>query len=343
MARVRDYNYCVYIYRLARVFESGELPRADLISVIVPARNESDGIRECLSALRSQSLPADQYELLVIDNGSADDTAAIAREFTRHVHSLPGITVGALRNRGAALARGDVLAFIDADCVASPTWLAGACAALAEGGVAVGNTYDRPAVSDGSDWIEALWFGDVRPGRHHTHELWSGNLIVGKADFQACGGFDERLVSYEDVALSRSLGHRGMLYLDDRVRVTHVGGPKTVAEFARQQLWHGFEEWTAFRLGIKRETFLPTMIFIIAIAAVLASIFLPAAAASIALGSGIAAIALVTLRRVFLQLRSFKHPSVTTVVRLVALNFIFLSVKSIAVALRACNLHWSGR
>lgn len=323
-----------------------------MISVIVPTLNESRGLRVCLESLHVQSLAADQFEIIVVDNGSLDDTVAIAREFTSHVHSFPGMRLGKLRNEGARLACGSTVAFIDADCIADPRWLEGALAALAEGGVAVGNKYDRP-----SDvrWIEALWLGDVAPGRHRTSELWSGNLIVGRDDFLACGGFDETLVSYEDVDLSRTLGQLGPLFFDDRVRVVHTGGPRSLIDFAQQQLWHGFEEWTMYRRGIARDTFAPAitslagyalMLLALLLALLLASLLAPllpiaSLVALLALGTGLVLSA--TVWRVILHLRSFRSPDARTVLRLGVLNFLCLSSKAAAITLRAFSLHWSGR
>ncbi|MEO7360453.1 MAG: glycosyltransferase [Gemmatimonadaceae bacterium] len=311
-----------------------------MISVIVPARNESKIIRQCLSALRAQSLPADQFEIVVVDNGSTDDTVEIAQQFTDRVYSFPGVAVGKLRNSGAKLAQGDVLAFIDADCLASEHWLEGARDGLADGGVAVGNKYDRPA---DTRWIEALWLGSVSPGRLQTQELWSGNLVVDRASFDACGGFDETLVSYEDVYLSAGLAVRGELYFDDRVRVVHVGGPATLMEFASQQLWHGFEEWTLFARGIKRDTFVPTMMCLVGYALLIFAAFFPTPASWGAFALGIMLIAGASLWRLRIHLYSHPQASWRTVMRLALLNFVSLSARALAVVIRAFRLDWSGR
>ena len=285
----------------------------------------------------------DQFEIVVVDNGSCDDTVAIAREYTEQVFAFPGVTVGRLRNEGAKRARGSVLAFIDADCTAAPQWLDGALAALADGGVAVGNKYDRPA---DARWIEALWLGDVPTGRHRTQELWAGNLVVGRDDFLACGGFDESLVSYEDVALSLALAKRGSLFLDDRVRVTHTGGPWSLAEFARQQLWHGFEEWTVFRRGIGRDTFAPTMLCIVGYILLVLALFAlsaPTASRAIAFAVGAGLVLTATAWRLSRQTHLAPTRKWHTLLRLGVLNFVCLSAKAAAVVLRCFNLHWSGR
>ena len=333
-----------------------DTPTIAVISVIVPALNESTGIARCLTALQRQSMPAHQFEILVMDNGSTDGTVDIARQFTPHVHTFPGVAIGALRNEGARLARGSVLAFIDADCVASRTWLEGAVAALADGGAAVGNKYDLPP--DGG-WIEAAWLGGVAPGRWQAHELWTGNLIVARETFLACGGFDETLVSYEDVALSHALRSKGPLFCDDRVRVTHVGGPRTLLEFARQQLWHGFEEWTVFGRGIARDSFAPALVclvgYLLVPVGVLVELLVPVdalvdlrvaavgvAAVSVA-AVGLTLVIAASLWHLARQLRGIRSRSPGAVIGLAVLNVVSISARGAAIAIRALGLQWSGR
>ena len=96
-----------------------------LISVIVPALNEGSVIRRCLASLQQQRLPSDCFEVIVVDNGSTDRTREIARSFGGSlavtVLERSGVRIAALRNLGAATARGEFLAFLDADCVAPST------------------------------------------------------------------------------------------------------------------------------------------------------------------------------------------------------------------------------
>ncbi len=306
-----------------------------MISVIVPAFNESAGIAQCLASLAAQRLPADAFEVIVVDNGSSDDTVALARRFTPHILTIPGVTVATLRNRGIAHARGEVLAFLDADCRAAPDWLSGARAALAEGGVAVGNVYDLPA---DAGWIETLWFGGVAPGRWQTGELWSGNLVALRTDVDACGGFDESLVSSEDIVLTHALAQRGPLFCDPRVRVTHLGGPRNLLEFARQQLWHGFEEWTLYRRGIHRSTFAPTMAMLAGyVVAAVGVVVLALRPVAVLMLGGSVIWFLVPL------LRQRRPVSLSRTVRLGVLTAVSLSLRAASTVIRLVGLHWSGR
>ncbi len=311
-----------------------------MISVIIPARNEAARIGHCLASLRAQTLAPDDYEVLVVDNGSDDDTVAIAAVFGAQVIPMPSGTVSALRNRAAQIARGSVLAFIDADCVADPNWLTGGLAALADGGVAVGNLYDLPSEAS---WIEALWCGVVTPKRWRTQELWSGNLIVPRAVFELAGGFDESLVSSEDVVLSHALCRQGPLFCDARVRVTHIGGPRNLRAFARQQLWHGFEAWTLFRYGISRGTFGPTLAMAAAYGVILAAIIVPWPSRPVAFAVGLGLLMAAALWHSVRQVWWATDRSVGKFIRLIVLNVVALSAHAAAMLLRAVGLRWSGR
>ena len=104
-----------------------------LLSVIIPVY-QAEPLGRCLAALEGQSLPRDAYEVIVVDNGSQDDVAAILRRFPL-VRLVVEPTVGsyAARNAGVREARGTILAFTDADCVPTTGWLAAGAKAFEDG------------------------------------------------------------------------------------------------------------------------------------------------------------------------------------------------------------------
>src|SRR5690606_12783736 len=101
------------------------------ISVILPAKNEAEGLRRTLPALRSRMPEA---EIIVVDDGSTDDTAAVATGFGARVLSSPySMGNGAAIKRGARAAGGDVLVFMDADGQHDPACIEGLLEKLGEG------------------------------------------------------------------------------------------------------------------------------------------------------------------------------------------------------------------
>lgn len=105
-------------------WQDGKMSSTIRLSVIIPHLNEPDELRRCLGSLTRQFEAQLPFEIIVVDNGSFEPPSAVCAEFPGvilEVEPTPG--PGPARNRGAALARADLLAFIDADCVAAPGWV----------------------------------------------------------------------------------------------------------------------------------------------------------------------------------------------------------------------------
>ena len=102
------------------------MPRAPsnpTVSIIVPVRDGESAIAGCIDAILASGYPADRREVLIVDNGSTDSTASLirARPVTYLHEPQPGVSNA--RNRGIAESTGDILAFVDADCLVEPQWL----------------------------------------------------------------------------------------------------------------------------------------------------------------------------------------------------------------------------
>ena len=95
------------------------------VSVIVPVFNSEKFLRRCVEGLLQQTYERSAYEILLVDNNSTDRSRDVAREY-RDVRLISEPRQGsyAARNRGVSVSSGEILAFTDADCVASPSWLA---------------------------------------------------------------------------------------------------------------------------------------------------------------------------------------------------------------------------
>lgn len=106
--------------------------RQPLVSVIIPVFNDVERLDLCLTALAGQTYPADCCEVIVVDNGSAPPVAELLTQQHPRVRWTTEATPGsyAARNRGIALARGDVIAFTDSDCVPAEDWIEQGVAAL---------------------------------------------------------------------------------------------------------------------------------------------------------------------------------------------------------------------
>ena len=165
-----------------------------LLSVIVPVRDGGEAVGLLVAALERQTLPRDNFEVLVADDGSSDGATsglATADGWLR-VLSGPPINPYAARNRAAREARGEILAFCDADCEPVPEWLEAGVRELGGSDLVAGIVRFVPGRRTVWALLDMETFLDqektVRAGRAVT-----ANLFVRRALFERLGGFDASL------------------------------------------------------------------------------------------------------------------------------------------------------
>lgn len=177
------------------------------LSFVVPAHDEEALIGATLDAIRaSASAAGEPYEIIVVDDGSTDRTAAIAAEAGARVVSVNVRQIGVARNAGAAVATGETLVFVDADTVITAAHVRGVIDAMRSGAVGGGAAarFDEPVPRYAQLMIRAM--GPV----FRVLRLAAGSfLFCSKSAFDAVGGFDRSLYAGEEIALSRALNRRG--------------------------------------------------------------------------------------------------------------------------------------
>ena len=94
-----------------------------MISVVIPSYNEEANITECLVAFERQTIPRRDFEVIVVDGGSADATRELAEEHADLVFIQKSRRVGGARNDGIMRASGTIVATTDADCIVPPGWV----------------------------------------------------------------------------------------------------------------------------------------------------------------------------------------------------------------------------
>src|SRR6187549_1214219 len=94
------------------------------VSIIIPAKNEERLLRGCIRSLHQLDYPKDKIEIIIVDGLSTDNTARVAIEMGAKVISNVKQTVSPGRNIGFENAKGDLIAFTDADCIVDKNWLA---------------------------------------------------------------------------------------------------------------------------------------------------------------------------------------------------------------------------
>lgn len=154
------------------------------VSVIIPARDAEATLARTLVSVDAQEL-AEPFEVIVVDNGARDGTAAVASTspvVTRVIRRERGDGPGAARNAGVAAVSGEILAFLDADCWATPGWLAAGVRACAEADLVQGRVLPDPDAALGP-FDRTLSVGEA----HGLFE--SANLFIRRTAFTAAGGF----------------------------------------------------------------------------------------------------------------------------------------------------------
>lgn len=163
------------------------------ISVVIPHLNQPAFLAKCLASLAAGTCIAD--EIFVVDNGSTEPPEAVCAAYplVRLLHEpTPG--PGPARNCGVAEAKGDILAFIDADCLADPHWLAEAKAAMADPSAQILGGDVRIAYADPNRLTMLEAYESIyayRMDRYIAREGFTGtgNLVVRRAVLEAVGQF----------------------------------------------------------------------------------------------------------------------------------------------------------
>lgn len=213
---------------------------APLLSVVVPVRNGAETIGPCLDALFTGQDGAPPFEVIVVDNGSTDGTAEIAARHPVTVVAEPEPGVSNARNRGTAESRGELLAFLDADCIVEPGWAA-----------AIAEPFADPTVGCVAGELAHV-HGESVAERQAVRKLGSwqrfaissnppfavtANAAYRRTVLDRIGGFDPSLVRAQDVELGARFAREkaGRMVLAERAiarhrhHTTHLG-------FFRQQL-----------------------------------------------------------------------------------------------------------
>jgi glycosyltransferase involved in cell wall biosynthesis len=231
------------------------------MSVIIPAKNEGAYIGACIESLNAVSAEG-LVEIILVDNGSSDDTVSIAEAGGARVHRVLDGTVAALRNRGAEFSSAPVLAFVDADCTVDPGWVTYALAGLAEEGVCAAGCYPRLPEGD-STWVQRTWIAIARPPAGQPREtswLPSANMVVDGAEFRRVGGFDAGMETAEDADLTYRLSTVGKVMYDERISAAHHREPRTLSAFLRKEIWHGLGTFDGVSKGRFTPAEMPSLI-----------------------------------------------------------------------------------
>jgi cellulose synthase/poly-beta-1,6-N-acetylglucosamine synthase-like glycosyltransferase len=210
------------------------------VSVVVPVRDGESTIAACLDSILATDYPAARREILVVDNGSSDGTAALIR--SRPVTYLREYRRGVsnARNRGIAESAGEILAFVDSDCVVEPQWLTELVRPFAdpEIGSVAGDRQHAPA-STAAERQAVRLLGNWQRFAFTSNPAYpiTANAAYRHDVLDRIGLFDPRMTRAQDVELGLRFKERSGLRLAYAERaIAHHRHRSTQRGFFRQQL-----------------------------------------------------------------------------------------------------------
>lgn len=194
------------------------------VSVIVPVFNDCEHLKTCLEALESQIYPKNLYEVIVVDNASDEDIESVVSQFdqalTTH-ESRPGSY--AARNKGISLAKGNIIAFTDADCIPARDWIEKGVANLlhvSNSGLVAGKVefiFKNPNQPTAVELYDSVTFLQQQKYVEQRNFGATANIFTFKSVINDVGVFNDTLKSGADREWGQRVFSAGykQIYADD--------------------------------------------------------------------------------------------------------------------------------
>ncbi|GIW09461.1 MAG: hypothetical protein KatS3mg061_0518 [Dehalococcoidia bacterium] len=260
--------------------DASDCPSPD-VSVVIPAYNAATTLSACLTALLHQTVPLDPAEIIVVDDGSHDGTAATAACLGVRVICQPHTNQAVARNRGAKAARGTILLFTDADCEPAPDWVERMLAPFADPTVAgVKGRYRTRQRGIVPRFIQQEFeqkYDHLR--RSRQLDFIDGYAAGYRRDiFFALGGFDPHYPPVEDIELSFRAARQGYRLVFAPDAVVYHRHRDTLRDYARTKaraatLW--VEVYRAHPTKIANDSRQPYLVVLQIVAIGLGGMLLP--------------------------------------------------------------------
>lgn len=228
-------------------------------SVIVPTYNSADTLAICLDALTTQDFPRDDYEIIIVDDGSSDNTADVVNRYSRLTPPVsyvkqPNQGPASARNLGARRARGDLLVFTDADCAPERNWLTEMCRPFAEshGQVsAVKGAYRTRQKSVIAKFAQLEFESRYRKLQESQYvDMIDTYSAAFKRDvFLSFGGFDTRfpVANNEDVEFSYRMAAQGIKMVFNPNAIVYHRHPDTLFRYLKVKFGRAYWRMVVYR------------------------------------------------------------------------------------------------
>ncbi len=219
------------------------------VSIVVPVYNGADTIASCIESLLQQDYPSDSYDIIIVENGSTDNTTSIVQEYPVHLFHSSIRGPAAARNFGIARSNADIIAFTDADCIAHSRWLSELVQLYQDPKVGGVGGSILPYEHSKRNFVE-IFSEEHSPlinfasGEHEfLPHLYTANASYRRHILNEIGGFNPNVVTGQDVDISWRVQLQTktrLHYAPDAVIYHHHRS--TRAGLARQYRRYGFGE-----------------------------------------------------------------------------------------------------
>lgn len=213
-----------------------------LVSVIIPTHNEAQVIAKNLQAIKNQTYP--NCEIIVVDDGSTDSTAEIARKFTKSVYQRSHAERSVQRNFGAKKSKGEHLLFLDADMEPLPTVVAD-CVNLIGSNPSIGAIAipEQPVAANYWEKVKAFersFYSDFGDPDTDAARFFSKKL------FEKAGGYDETITGPEDWDLPETIVKMGYQITRITSRINHYERITSLSKLIKKKYYYGLSSHRYF-------------------------------------------------------------------------------------------------
>ena len=200
-----------------------------MISVVIPTYNEEKNIERCLRALEEQTIPREDFEIIVVDGRSTDRTVEIARRYADKVIQQVSEGVGGARNDGVKVARGDIIVTTDADCIPHREWLEVVREHFENEDVIAVTGFLDPFDYEGLNRYEAYIYRQLFRISNYMltvlaiigyYHLCGANSAFHRDTFLEIGGYQDLPYS-DDIEIFKRLKPKGKMVLENRMKVNY--------------------------------------------------------------------------------------------------------------------------
>ncbi len=188
------------------------------ISVVIPAFNESKIIGDCINALNNQIYDKSDFEIIVVDGNSSDNTEDIAKNLGAKVFNFTGNGVSGARQFGAKKAKYPIIAFTDADTITAKNWLESINILFQNKNIVccggVGMPIKKAFLPETAFYVTHVFY--LINQFFGKPLIWGYNFAIRKSALDAIGGFNEHLPSSEDwdvaIRVVKKYGKKSLIY-----------------------------------------------------------------------------------------------------------------------------------